>query len=310
MIVVDTVDELRQLSDDARRAGRTVGLVPTMGCFHAGHESLMHVARTECDLLVTTIFVNPLQFGADEDLDAYPRHVERDAGRAAAAGVDVLFVPSTDEMYPGGVRTTVHVAGLAEGLCGAARPAHFDGVTTVVAKLFGIVGPCRAYFGRKDFQQVQVVRQMARDLNHPVEVVGCPLVRELDGLAMSSRNAYLTEEERASATVLSKAVFWTSETVVRGERDAVAVAEAARQVMRLEPGVVLEYVEVRRAHDLAPIVQLDGDVVVAVAARVGRARLIDNCSLAITGDDVLVDLGVVAHRPNRQPFQGDIACSA
>lgn len=310
MIVVEEIDVLRRVADDARRGDATVGLVPTMGCFHAGHESLMRAARRECDLVITTIFVNPLQFGADEDLDAYPRDLEKDTARAAAEGVDVLFAPDREAMYPNGARTTVSVSGLAQGLCGVARPTHFDGVTTVVAKLFGIVGPCRAYFGSKDIQQVQVVRRMARDLNLPVEIVACPIVRERSGLALSSRNAYLTEEQRGAATVLSKAVFWASEVVAGGERDAEAVAEAVRQVMGAEPGVALEYVEVRRAADLAPITQLEGDVVVALAAQVGNARLIDNCSLAISGDDVRVDLGVVAYRPTRATSQGGIQCSA
>jgi pantoate--beta-alanine ligase len=297
MITVDTKAELRAACDAARRRGEQVGLVPTMGSFHAGHVSLMRAARRECGTVATTIFVNPLQFGAGEDLGSYPRDLERDAVLAEAAGVDVLFVPSVEEMYPVPVCTTVHVAELTEELCGAARPTHFDGVTTVVAKLFGVAGPCRAYFGRKDFQQLAVVRRMASDLDLPVEVVGCPLVREPDGLAMSSRNTYLSPEERQAATVLSKAVFWASETVVRGERDPVAVAEAVRQVLAIEPTVALEYVEVRDAHELAPLDRLDGDVLVALAARVGRARLLDNCSLTIAGDDVRVDLGVVAHQP-------------
>ena len=205
----------------------------------------------------------------------------------------MLFAPPVDVMYPEPIRTVVHVEGLTDGLCGAARPTHFDGVTTVVVKLFSIVGPCRAYLGRKDFQQLAVVRRMTTDLNLPVEVVGCPLVRESDGLAMSSRNAYLSEGERSAATVLSKAVFWASETVVRGERDASAVIASVRQVAALEPTVEIEYVEVRSAADLVPLDTLEGDVVVAVAARVGGARLIDNCALSIQGDAVAVDLGVV-----------------
>lgn len=310
MIVVDTIDEMARFAEDARRGGATIGLVPTMGCLHGGHESLMRAARSAGDVVVATIFVNPLQFGADEDLNAYPRDIERDGARAAAAGVDVLFVPDRSEMYPDDAQTTVCVAGLVEELCGVARPTHFDGVTTVVAKLFGIVGPCRAYFGRKDFQQIQVVRRMARDLHLPVEIVGCPIVRDQSGLALSSRNAYLTDAERVAATVLSKAVFWASETVVRGERDPGAVADATRQVISIEPAAALEYVEVRRADDLGPITRLDGEVVVAVAARVGPARLIDNCSLTITGDEVRADLGVVAHHHDPLPSRGAFACSA
>lgn len=264
-----------------------------MGFFHTGHRSLMRAARAENDVVVVSIFVNPLQFGPTEDLAAYPRDPEGDARVVEAEGVDVLFTPTVEEVYPEPTRTIVHVEGLTDDLCGAARPTHFDGVTTVVAKLVSIVGPCRAYLGRKDFQQLAVVTRMTTDLNLPVEVVGCPLVREADGLAMSSRNAYLSDSERAAATVLSRAVFWASETVVRGERDPRAVAASIRQVAAMEPTVALEYVEVRSARDLTPVAELDGEVVVAVAARVGRARLIDNCTMSIHGHDVGVDLGVV-----------------
>jgi pantoate--beta-alanine ligase len=294
VIICSTIAEVRAACDAARIGRRRVGFVPTMGFFHPGHRSLMRAARSENDLVVVSIFVNPLQFGPTEDLAAYPRDLEHDSRVVEAEGVDVLFAPLVESMYPEPTRTVVHVAGLTDGLCGAARPTHFDGVTTVVAKLFSIVGPCRAYLGRKDFQQLAVVRRMVIDLNLPVEVVGCPLVRESDGLAMSSRNAYLSESERNAATVLSKAMFWVSETIVRGERDPQAVIASVGQVVALEPTVVIEYVEVRSAADLKPLDTLDGDVVVAIAARVGRARLIDNCALSICGDAVTVDLGVLA----------------
>ena len=293
MITCTTIAEVRAACEAARRDSRRVGFVPTMGFFHAGHRSLMRSARSQNDFVVVSIFVNPLQFGPREDLAAYPRDPEGDARVVEAEGVDVLFAPTVDEMYPEPTHTIVHVEDLTDDLCGAARPTHFDGVTTVVAKLFSIVGPCRAYLGRKDFQQLAVVQRMTTDLNLPVEVVGCPLVREGDGLAMSSRNAYLSEPERDAATVLSKALFWASETVVRGERDPEAVTASIRQVAALEPTVALEYVEVRTARELAPVEVLDGEVVVALAARVGRARLIDNCTLSIHGDDVRVDLGAV-----------------
>jgi pantoate--beta-alanine ligase len=293
VITCSTIAEARAACDAAHFDRRRVGFVPTMGFFHAGHRSLMRAARSENDLVVVSIFVNPLQFGPHEDLAAYPRDPERDSEVVEAEAVDVLFAPSVETMYPEATRTVVHVEGLTDGLCGAARPTHFDGVTTVVAKLFSIVGPCRAYLGRKDFQQLAVVRRMTTDLNLPVEVIGCPLVRESDGLAMSSRNAYLSESDRNAATVLSKAVFWASETIVRGERDPGAVIASVRQVVALEPTVAVEYVEVRTAADLMPLDRLDGDVVVAIAARVGNARLIDNCALSIHGDDVGVDLGVL-----------------
>ena len=292
MIVVERIAELRERCDDARRANQTVGLVPTMGYFHEGHRSLMRAARANHDVVVTTIFVNPLQFGPGEDLAGYPRDLAADTAAAEAEGVDVLFVPSVPEMYPEPTVTTVHVSGLTEGLCGAARPTHFDGVTTVVAKLFSIVGPCTAYFGRKDFQQLVVVRRMAADLDLPVEVVGCPLVREPDGVAMSSRNAYLSPEERERATGISSALRAAAAAVEHGERDprrvrAVVEAESARH------GVELEYVEVRAADDLSRLDALDGDVVVAVAAEVGNARLIDNVTMQIADGGVSVDLGVI-----------------
>lgn len=292
MIVVERIAELRDRCEAARRSQQTVGLVPTMGYLHEGHRSLIRAARANHDLVVTTVFVNPLQFGPNEDLAGYPRDLAADTAAAAAEGVDVLFVPSVPEMYPEPTLTTVHVAGLTEGLCGAARPTHFDGVTTVVAKLFSIVGPCAAYFGRKDFQQVAVVRRMVADLDLPVEVVGCPLVREPDGVAMSSRNAYLSPEDRERATGIFASLRCAASAVERGERDprrvrSLVEAEGARH------GVEFEYVEVRRAADLAPLDTLDGSVVVAVAAPVGDARLIDNVTMQIAGAEVSTDLGVI-----------------
>ena len=201
MKTVERIAEVRGICDAARAAGKSVGFVPTMGAFHDGHLSLMRAARGAHDVVVVSLFVNPTQFAAGEDLDAYPRDPAGDARAAEGAGVDVLFTPSTDEMYPEPLLTTVNVAELTDVLCGASRPGHFSGVATVVAKLFSIVGPCTAYFGNKDFQQVTIVRRMVADLNVPVDVVGCPIVRESDGVAMSSRNQYLTAEERAAAPV-------------------------------------------------------------------------------------------------------------
>ena len=292
MIVVERIAEVRDRCDVARRAGETVGLVPTMGFFHEGHRSLMRAARASHDLVVTTIFVNPLQFGENEDLAGYPRDLDADTAAAEAEGVDVLFVPSVPEMYPEPTVTTVHVAGLTEGLCGAARPTHFDGVTTVVAKLFSIVGPCTAYFGRKDFQQLAVVRRMTADLDLPVQVVGCPLVREPDGVAMSSRNAYLSAEERERATGIVASLRAAAAAVEGGERDPERV-RAAVEAEATGHGLELEYAEVRRAADLAPLSIIDGEVVVAVAAGVGKARLIDNVTMQIAGAEVATDLGVI-----------------
>ena len=293
MITLDRVTDLRDTCEAARRDGKTVGLVPTMGFFHEGHRSLMRAARAEHDLVVVTIFVNPLQFGAGEDLDGYPRDLAGDTAAAEAEGVDVLFAPSVAEMYPEPTRTTVHVDGITAGLCGAARPTHFDGVTTVVAKLFSIVGPCTAYFGRKDAQQIAVVRRMALDLDLPATVVGCPLVRESDGVAMSSRNAYLSTEERDASTVLYRSLCAAADAVVAGERDAAALTRGIESMVATERLVEHEYAEVRRAEDLSPIERLDGEILVAVAARVGTARLIDNVTITIAGGEVTTDLGVI-----------------
>jgi pantoate--beta-alanine ligase len=294
VITVTRVHELRTACDDARALGRRVGLVPTMGYFHTGHRSLMRNARVENDFVVVSLFVNPLQFAPTEDLDAYPRDLDGDAAVAEAEGVDVLFAPSVDEMYPQPPRTTVHVEGLTAGLCGKARPTHFDGVTTVVAKLFSMVGPCRAYFGRKDAQQLAVVRRMAADLDLPVDVVGCPLVREADGVAMSSRNAYLDADERRAASVLSRSLQEAARAITDGERDADAVHRLIAGLVATEPKVQLEYAEVVDAAVLDPMTEIDGDVLVAVAAQVGRARLIDNMAVSVRSGGVDVDLGVVA----------------
>jgi pantoate--beta-alanine ligase len=265
-----------------------------MGFFHAGHRSLMHAAREVTDLVVVTLFVNPTQFGPDEDLAAYPRDLAGDAAAAEAEGVDVVFAPRVEEMYPDGpTRTTVHGGGLTEGLCGAARPTHFDGVTTVVTKLLSIVGPSTAFFGRKDFQQLAVIRQMVADLDLPVDVRGCPLVREDDGVAMSSRNAYLSPSERTAARVLFRSLQAAAAAVVAGERSAAALEAGVREQVGAEPAVDLEYAEVRDARSLEPRPDVAGEVVLAVAADVGRARLIDNVSLVVAGSDVSVDLGVL-----------------
>jgi pantoate--beta-alanine ligase len=239
-----------------------------------------------------TIFVNPLQFGAGEDLDRYPRDLAGDLEACAAEGVDCVFTPTVAEMYPRRPLTTVHVEGLTADLCGAARPTHFDGVTTVVAKLLSITGPCRAFFGRKDAQQLAVVTRMVADLDLPVEVVGCPIVREADGIAMSSRNAYLSEPDREAARVLSHALLGTVDAIVNGERDPARVADLVREVVATEPRVELEYAEVRDAGELTPMATLDGSILVALAARVGSTRLIDNVFIQIDRAQVSADMGV------------------
>jgi pantoate--beta-alanine ligase len=279
--VVRTVAELRAKLAPERRAGRRVGLVPTMGFFHEGHLSLMRRARAENDVVVVSLFVNPAQFGPNEDFDAYPRDEQRDAALARNEGVDLLFAPPVEEVYPAGFATHVDVELLSDDLCGAHRPGHFRGVTTVVAKLFNMVQPDVAYFGQKDAQQAIVIRRMARDLDFPVDVVVCPTVREPDGLAMSSRNVYLSTEERERALGLSRALRAAEGAVAAGTRDAAAVLAAARAELDAR-GVEPEYLELRSAEDLLPVESVNGSTLLAVAARVGRARLIDNTLLGGT----------------------------
>jgi pantoate--beta-alanine ligase len=278
---IATIGALRATLDEARAAGRTVGFVPTMGYLHEGHASLMRAARAETDVLVASVFVNPLQFGAGEDLDAYPRDLERDTALATEAGVDLLFVPPVEEMYPEPVLTTVSVAGVSAPLEGASRPTHFAGVATVVAKLFSIVGPCRAYFGAKDWQQIAVVRRMARDLSMPVEVVACPTLRERDGLAMSSRNAYLTPEERAAAPVVHTALRAGAAAIGAGERDPAAVRVLMAGIIEAEPLAGLDYAEVVDADSFAVPDPLTGNLRLLAAVRFGRARLIDNVGVTV-----------------------------
>jgi pantoate--beta-alanine ligase len=305
--VVETVAGCRALLDEARAAGRMVGLVPTMGALHDGHTSLMNRARADCDVVAVSIFVNPLQFGDPEDIAHYPRTLERDLVGCAEAGADIVFVPSVPDMYPSWPdppSTTVSVQGVSESWEGASRPGHFDGVATVVAKLFTIAGPCRAYFGLKDFQQLAVVRRMTRELSLPVEVVGCPIVREPDGLALSSRNVRLSPVERQAATVLSRALAAGRAAVAGGERSGVAVSRTMRSVVADEPLVTLDYAVLVEADTLTEVGALDdhdddhddghagnsadglGTLRLLIAAQVGPVRLIDNCDAFVAGDDV------------------------
>ena len=276
MRIVRTVAELRTTLVPHRRAGRTIGLVPTMGAFHEGHLSLMRRARESADVAVVSLFVNPAQFGPAEDLAAYPRDEAADAALAEAEGVDVLFAPPVEEVYPDGFATAVRVGGITELLEGEHRGRdHFDGVTTVVAKLFNMAQPDVAFFGQKDAQQALVIRRMVRDLDMPVRIEVCPTIREPDGLALSSRNAYLDPGERERALALSRALAAADEAVSHGERDASAVLAAARAQLD-SAGVEPEYLELRSAEDLSPVERVNGSTLIAVAAKVGRARLIDN----------------------------------
>jgi pantoate--beta-alanine ligase len=280
MRVIRVVAELSVALDEERRAGRTVGLVPTMGALHAGHATLVARAAAECDVVVTTVFVNPLQFGAHEDLDAYPRTLDADVALAGQAGATMVFAPTVAEMYGdgAGIQTTVVVSdAMTAVLEGASRPGHFDGVATVVAKLFAMAGRCRAYFGEKDFQQLAVVRRMAADLSFPVEIVGCPTVRADDGLALSSRNAYLSEEERRAAPVLHQALRAGAEAVCRGEDPEPVMATA----LATEPLIEVDYAVVVDAGTLQRPSTLDGDLRLLVAARLPSARLIDNMGVTV-----------------------------
>jgi pantoate--beta-alanine ligase len=280
MKVVRTRAELREALAEPRRRGKRIGLVPTMGYFHEGHLSLMRGAREDCDVVVVSLFVNPTQFGPGEDLDSYPRDEDRDAELAALEGVDLLWTPDTDQMYPEGFATSVEVAnslaGVLEGDPENRGPSHFRGVTTIVAKLFNSVQPDVAYFGRKDAQQALVIERMTNDLDFPVEIAVLPTVREEDGLALSSRNAYLTAEQRERASAISRALHAAERAALDGETSTDVLVERAREELR-RAGIEPEYVEARAAEDLSPIAELNGrPVLVAVAARVGKARLIDN----------------------------------
>lgn len=277
MLQLSTIEELRIHIKAARQQGKKIGFVPTMGFLHEGHLSLVKAAREKCDLVVMSIFVNPLQFGPNEDFERYPRDIERDSKMAAEAGVDLLFTPSVEEMYPKPILTTVSVANVTTPLCGASRPGHFDGVSTVVLKLFSIVQPDYAFFGQKDAQQVAVVTQMVQDLSIPVEVIPCPIVREADGLAMSSRNVYLSAEERAQALVLSQSLQQASAWLKEGLPLA-EIKQRIKQMIADKPLVEIDYVEILRYPELQPVEnEVSGQtIIVALAVRFGKTRLIDN----------------------------------
>lgn len=282
MKIVHSIQEVRAYVREQRLAGKTVGYVPTMGYLHQGHLSLIRAAKEQCDAAVMSIFVNPLQFGPNEDFDRYPRDLERDAALAEEAGIDLIFAPSVDEMYPAGNGTSlthVDVEQVTTGLCGASRPGHFQGVSTVVTKLFNIVQPDRAFFGMKDAQQVAVIQQMVFDLNLPVEIVPCPTVREADGLAMSSRNVFLTDEERSQALALSRSLQTAQQLVADGERDVAAIVAAVREAISGQPLAQIDYVELVQFRGLIPIEKIEEPALLALAVRFGKTRLIDNTVL-------------------------------
>lgn len=281
--VVADIAPLRDAIAEARRHGLSIGLVPTMGALHAGHLSLIEAARAEMGYVVVSIFVNPTQFGPNEDLGRYPRPLGRDLELCGAAGVDLVFHPEPALLYPQGFCTFVEVTGLQDGLCGASRPGHFRGVATVVLKLFNLVQPDRAFFGQKDAQQVRIIQQMVRDLNVPVEVRVCPIVREADGLALSSRNEYLEAEERRHAPILYRALTAARQRVEAGERNAAVVRELMKEQIASVPGAVFDYAAVVDADTLQDLVQLapSRSVLLALAVKFGGTRLIDNLLIGL-----------------------------
>ena len=271
-----TARDMREASEAIRRQGLRLGLVPTMGALHEGHLSLVAQARADCDVVVASVYVNPLQFGPREDFAAYPRDLERDARLLGGAGTAILFSPAEGEVHVPDHRTSIEVTGMQDVLCGRSRPGHFRGVCTVVAKLFQIVAPHAAYFGEKDAQQLRIVRRMTRDLHFDMTIVGCPTVRAEDGLALSSRNAYLSPEERHAAPVLHRALQAAAARVRAGERDVVRLVEETRAAIAQEPLARIDYVEAVDDETLGPVEVLDRPVLLAVAVFFGRARLIDN----------------------------------
>lgn len=282
MDIAATVQEVRDKVKTWRAEGKTVGFVPTMGYLHEGHESLIKRAVAENDAVVVSIFVNPMQFGPTEDLASYPRDLKADAKLCEAAGAKLIFHPEPDEMYTDGFCSYVDMNGLTNALCGLSRPVHFRGVCTVVNKLFNIVKPDKAYFGEKDAQQLAVIKRMVKDLNMDIEIVGCPIIREADGLAKSSRNTYLSPESRKQAVVLSKSIFMARKMVEDGERDAEKVKKAMRELIESEPLTDIDYVEIVDVNTMESLDVIKGEILCAIAVNVGgEARLIDNFMMTV-----------------------------
>ena len=276
MKLVHTVNEVREQVKEWKKEGLTVGLVPTMGFLHEGHQSLIAASVKENDRTVVSVFVNPTQFGPNEDFEAYPRDIEKDRALCESTGADLIFNPESEEMYPEGFCTYTNITGLSDALCGKSRPIHFKGVCTVVSKLFNIVGADKAYFGEKDEQQLAIIRRMVRDMNIPVEIVGCPIIREEDGLAKSSRNTYLNPEERKAALILSKAVFAGKDMVENGEKSAEKIVSSMKEIIKSEPLAEIDYVEMVDMNTMKNIDAVEGAVLCAIAVKIGKTRLIDN----------------------------------
>ncbi len=283
MNIVKTIQEVREHVRQWRKEGLSVGLVPTMGYLHEGHESLIRRAVAENDRVVVSVFVNPMQFGPKEDLASYPRDIDADSRLCEAAGASLIFHPEPEEMYEEGFCSFVDMTGLTNALCGLSRPVHFRGVCTVVNKLFNIVMPDRAYFGEKDAQQLAVVKRMVKDLNMDIEIVGCPIIREADGLAKSSRNTYLSPESRKQAVILSKSVFMAKQMILDGERDAAKVKKAMTDMINTMPLADIDYVEIVDVNTMKNIDKIEGDILCAIAVNIGgEARLIDNFMLSLS----------------------------
>ena len=280
MLIYGQIEQVREAVKAWKKEGKRVGFVPTMGYLHEGHKSLIDAARRENDKVVVSIFVNPMQFGPAEDLDSYPRDLNRDAKLCEDAGVDIIFHPEPEEMYADGFCSYVDMNGLTTELCGKTRPIHFKGVCTVVSKLFNIVTPDRAYFGQKDAQQLAIIRKMVQDLNFDIQIVGCPIIREEDGLAKSSRNTYLSEEERKAALCLSRAVKAGQNMICKGSK-AEEVLTKMREIIEAEPLAKIDYVSMVDALDMQPVEVVEKDVLVAMAVYIGKTRLIDNFSYEV-----------------------------
>lgn len=280
MKVIENIKELREQVREWRKQGLSIGLVPTMGYLHEGHKSLIDRAVKENDRVVVSVFVNPMQFGVGEDLESYPRDMERDCQLCENAGADIVFHPQPEEMYTKNFSSFVDMNTLTKGLCGKTRPIHFRGVCTVVSKLFNIVTPDRAYFGEKDAQQLAVIRHMVEDLNFGIEIVGCPIIREEDGLAKSSRNTYLSAEERKAATVLNRSLQAAENLYKSGERNAEVITDAIRSYLDEEPLAKIDYVELVDWNTLEPVEKAEGSILIAIAVYIGKTRLIDNRIIA------------------------------
>ncbi len=275
------ISEIKTQIKEWKRQGLSIGLVPTMGYLHEGHQSLIKRAVKENDRVIVSVFVNPIQFAPGEDLESYPRDIKKDTALCEQTGAHLIFNPTPEEMYPNGFSTNVTMSGLTKELCGKTRPTHFGGVCTVVSKLFNITAPDRAYFGEKDAQQLAIIKRMVKDLNFDLEIVGCPIIREADGLAKSSRNTYLNSAERKAALILSKAISLGKEMVKNGERSSTAVIKAMTEKIETEPLAKIDYVNIVNAEDIEPIDTISGNILAAIAVYIGKTRLIDNFMITV-----------------------------